>query len=233
MKTHVPRPSQIEVQVHQDRTQEGRCDEGFVRVRRFVLKNRYPDGSWSEPYPYDVVERSATDAVAIVLYDVVDDVPVVCLRSALRPPLSFRPGYELPVVADGDTVIWEIPAGLIEADEKGEAGILGCAARETLEETGLDEPVGAFRLLGPPAALSPGVLAETVYFVVGKVDTVRRGEPTSDGSPVEAFAEVLFVPLSVALRAVEDGTVRDVKTEVGLRRFAAFWAERKEASAKS
>lgn len=224
----VGRPPQIKVSVHEDRTAEGRCDRGFMRIRRYVLKNHYSDGTTSEPYPYDVVERDAIDAVAVVLYDTSEAEPRVCIRSALRPPLAFRPQYALPIEAREESVIWEIPAGLIEPEEKGNDGILACAARETLEETGIDAPASTFEMLGSPASLSPGVMAETVYFVVGRVDAATRGEPTSDGSPVEARAEVRFVTLDEAFSAIARGEIADIKTELGLRRFRDFWRQRTE-----
>jgi len=135
----LPLPPRVEVAVLEDRTRGSRPDVGFLRVRRLLLENRYPDGSKSAPYAYDVVERDATDAVAIVLFAGRGEDARVCLRSSLRPPMTFRHGYALPLTeAPGGGVLWEIPAGLVEADERGEAGLALCAARETLEEVGLE-----------------------------------------------------------------------------------------------
>jgi len=117
-------------------------------------------------------------------------------------------------------VQWEVPAGLVEPDERGEEGLRACAARETLEEVGLAVAPSAFEALGPPVALSPGVIGEKIYFLVADVDPSQRGTPTEDGSPVEADARVRFVPLDDALAATRSGVVADVKTEVALRRLA-------------
>jgi ADP-ribose pyrophosphatase len=189
-------------------------------MRRVTLQNHHADGHRSAPYRYDLVERDAMDAVAIVLEVESDDGPLVCLRSALRPPLAFRRGYSIPIADDGGCVLWEVPAGLIEPDEKGVAGVLACAARETLEEVGLVVEPSSFALLGGACALSPGMVGEKVHFAHAVVERHGRGVPTEDGSPVEERAEVRFIPLAEALVATRDGRIGDVKTEVALRRLA-------------
>lgn len=214
-------PEEIEVVVVEDRTAGARCDRGFLRVRRLILQNRYADGSKSAAYPYDLVERDATDAVAIVLYARSGDTVRICLRTALRPPMTFRPTYALPIPeTSGSGVLWEIPAGLVEPEEEGADGLAACAARETLEEVGLEIAADAFEALGPPAGLSPGVIGEKIHFLVAEVDPDARGVPTEDGSPVEERAEVRFLPLEDALRAARSGRIGDLKTEVGIRRLA-------------
>jgi 8-oxo-dGTP pyrophosphatase MutT (NUDIX family) len=214
----------IAVEILDDRTAGSRPDEGFLRVRRLSLRNRYEDGAVSAPYRYDIVERDATDAVVLVLYALGQGEPLVCLRTALRPPLDLRAGYALPLEDEASSVIWELPAGLIERDERGEAGLARCAAREGLEETGLVIDPAAFERLGPGVYLTPGVLAERVYFLAAAVDPATRGVPTEDGSPVEERASVIFVSLSNALAACADGRIADSKTELGLRRLAELLA---------
>jgi ADP-ribose pyrophosphatase len=217
-------PPRISVEVLDDHTASTGSGEGFLRVRRLTVKNRHADGHESEPYRYDMVERDAMDAVAIVLEADGVHGPLVCLRSALRPPLAFRPEYEIPLEADGACVLWEVPAGLIEPDEKGVEGILACAARETLEEVGLTISPASFSLLGPACALSPGMVGEKVHFVHAHVDRSMRGTPTEDGSPVEERAQVRFVPIDEALAATRDGRIADVKTEIAIRRLAELSA---------
>ncbi len=213
-------PPKIDVVVLEDNTASGRCNRGFLRVRRLVLENRYADGTKSAPYPYDLVERDAIDAVAIVLYARAGDEVRVCLRTALRPPMTFRPGYDLPIPEpESAGVLWEIPAGLVEPDEHGPEGLAACASRETLEEVGLEIPAERFENLGPPAGLSPGVIGEKIHFLAAEVDPDARGVPTEDGSPVEERAEVRFLPIEDALRAAERGLIGDLKTEVGIRRL--------------
>ena len=213
----------VRVEVVEDRTASATCDAGFLRMRRLVLRNVYEDGHQSAEYRYDLVERDAMDAVAIVLVARDETGPSVCLRSALRPPLAFRPGYTLPIPEpEPVAVLWEIPAGLVEAGEHGVEGLRACAARETLEEVGLALEPDAFGALGPAASLSPGVIGEKIHFLFAQVDPAARGVPTEDGSPVEARAEVRFVPIGDALAAVRDGRIADLKTEVAVRRIAAL-----------
>ncbi len=209
----------VDVQVVEDRSADARCDHGFLRLRRLTLRNRYEDGSTSAAYAYDLVERDALDAVVIVLWARGEDEPLVCLRSALRPPLAFRSTYALPIPEDDGPVQWEVPAGLVEPDEHGEEGLRACASRETLEEVGLDLAPRRFARLGPAACLSPGVLAEKIHFLVAEVDPARRTTPTEDGSPVEERAVVRFVAIGEALAACRDGRIADVKTETAIRRL--------------
>lgn len=204
----------VEIEVVEDRSASARCDVGFLKLRRLSLRNRYEDGSQSAVYPYDLVDRAALDAVAIVLVARGEGEPRVCLRSAIRPPLAMRD--------DSDTSVqWEVPAGLIEPDERGEQGVLACAAREALEEVGAQLAPSAFEFLGSSVLLSPGVMAERLSFVVADVDPATCVTPTEDGSPVEERAVIQFVPLSEALAACESGLVGDIKTELAVRRLLA------------
>lgn len=216
----------IAVEVVRDRTAESRCEEGFLRLRRLELRNRYEDGTESPTYRYDIVERTALDAVAIVLEAHDGSASRICLRSSLRPPLAFRPEYDLPIPDAGPPVLWEVPAGLIEEDERGLEGLRACAARETIEEVGLEVPPDAFTLLGGAACLSPGVLAEKIYFLHAVVDPAKRSVPVEDGSPVEAHAVVRFVSLEEAEAAIADGRIADLKTEVAIRRLIALRSAR-------
>jgi ADP-ribose pyrophosphatase len=52
------------------------------------------------------------------------------------------------------------------------------------------------------------------------VDPSERKAPDLDGSPLERFGEVIAVPLADALSWCSSGAIEDVKTEIGLRRFA-------------
>ncbi|MFK7985399.1 MAG: NUDIX domain-containing protein [Sandaracinaceae bacterium] len=210
----------VEVEVLAD-DPDARCDRGFLTLRRLTLRHRWADGVESPAYPYDVVERAATDAVAIVLLSE----GAIALRSSIRPPLAFRAGYALPLAGASDPVLWEVPAGLVEASETGDEGLRRCAARETLEEVGLPLEASAFERLGPPSFMSPGVLAEQLHFYVAEVDRSRVGTPTEDGSPLEARAAVRFVDLDEALAACRDGRVEDLKTETAIRR-ALEWSAR-------
>ncbi|MEZ4287330.1 MAG: NUDIX hydrolase [Polyangiales bacterium] len=215
------RPKQTAIALVEDRTAEGCNAEGFLRLRRVRLINTNPDGVQGNEYRYDVVERPWLDAVVIVLYANVDGEVLVCMRASLRPPLAFRSNCSTPEPADDETVIWEVPAGLIEADEVGDEGIARCASRETLEEAGFTVSPQSFSTLGEPTYLCPGVIPERLYFMCAEVDPSTRGEPTEDGSEVEAGAEVRMVPLRQLAQAIDEGVICDAKTEVAIRRLMA------------
>jgi ADP-ribose pyrophosphatase len=206
---------EVAIDVVEDRTPS---DGGFLRVRRLLLRNRYGSAEVSRDYAYDCVERAAIDAVAIVLYARTPD--RVCVRSAIRPPLSLRPSYALPIAAThADPTLFEIPAGLVEPDEHGEEGLRACAARETMEEVGLPIAADAFFRLGPAVFLSPGLSAEKIYFLAAEADPESAGAPSLDGSPVEERAIVRWLMLDDALDACRTGAIEDAKTEVAIRRL--------------
>lgn len=207
----------VRVEVQADRTAHGSAGEGFIRVRRLVLVNHHEDGTASAPYPYDCAERTAMDAVGLVLHAADGR---VCLRSSIRPPLALRAGYALPIPGTDDPTLFEIPAGLVESDEHGEEGLRGCSARETLEEVGLDVAPERFVRLGPAVYLTPGLIAEKLHFFHALVDPSAAVAPSLDGSPVEEGARIEWVPLAEALAACRDGRIEDIKTELGLRRLA-------------
>ncbi len=209
----------IAIEIVKDETASMRSDEGFVRVRRLVLRNRYADGTASREYRYDCAERDAMDAVGIVL---VDRAGRVCLRSSIRPPIALRPGYSLPLPEKekGDPTLFEIPAGLVEPDEKGEDGLRACCARETMEEVGIDTPPSSFTRLGVAVYLTPGLIAEQIHVFVADVDSATAVAPGMDGSPVEERAQIEWVSIEDALAACRDGRIADVKTEVAIRRLA-------------
>lgn len=208
----------VTIEIVRDDTAAMRSDEGFLRVRRLVLRNRYDDGTTSREYRYDCAERDAMDAVGIVL---VDHGGRVCLRSSIRPPIALRGRYHVPFPEreHGDPTLWEIPAGLVEPGERGEKGLRACCARETMEEVGLEVDPAAFWRLGGPLYLSPGIVAEQIHFFVAEVDRGSTRMPTLDGSPVEERCLVEWVAIDEALAACRDGRIADVKTEVALRRL--------------
>lgn len=210
-------PPAVEIDVLAELPPEERS---FLRTRNVRLQNRYPDGTSSEAYTYSVVERRAMDAVAILLEIDTSDGPLICLRSAVRPALISRVSHTLPLPHDGRVCLWEIPAGLVEADEVGLTGLRRCASREALEELGARIHESEFELLGSPAYPSPGVIGERMYFLHGRSSARPSSPPAGDGSPVEERAEIRFVRLRDAIREIEAGTIEDMKTEVGLVRLA-------------
>ncbi|MGC4091764.1 MAG: NUDIX hydrolase [Polyangiaceae bacterium] len=201
---------------------------GFLRLVRRRLVAVYPDGERSKPFVYDEVDRRSLDAVVIVAHH--DDPTLgrsVYLRSALRPPIVFRNRTRSPMPElDPPSSIWELPAGLVEADEQSAAGLRVGAARELEEELGFRVEPSALSELGPSTFPCPGVIAERHYFFAVEVTPSSRTEPGLDGSALERGGEVASVPLAEALAMCDRGEIVDAKTELALRRLASALGSR-------
>lgn len=194
---------------------------GFLRLRRLIVRVRYADGTESEPFEYDAIGRSRLDAVVIAPhYRHADGRRRVILRSALRPPVALR--MSVSPIAERDTLgaLWELPAGLVEKDEQSPEGLARCAARELLEEVGVDMPPESMRPLGPSGFPAPGVIGERHFFFHVAVDPARIHVPTEDGSPLERQGRLAAVPLDDAIALTRTGAIEDEKTELALRRLA-------------
>ena len=225
-----PELPSVRLDVVGDTTATSKCDEGYLRVKRLSLVARYEGiAAPSEPFRYDTVERWNQDAVAVVPHFVRDGARHVILRSSIRPPMALRgdPIIAPPLPLPGGAtqgVLWEIPAGLVEKDERTPEGLVRCVVRETAEEIGLDVEVNDVHPLGGVLFPSPGIIGELIYLYECEVDPSARAEPGGDGSPLEREAQIIELPLSRALAWCEEGKLPDVKTELGLRRLASMLA---------
>jgi ADP-ribose pyrophosphatase len=197
--------------VIEDRTEHARAVGGFLDVRRLELVARYPDGSESPPFPYDVASRKALDAAVIAACYVEKGVRHVFLRSAVRPPCALR-----TVPPAHEASLWELPAGLVEPGEDAAAA----AARELEEELGFSVRPQDMRPLGDWTFPAPGIIGERHLFYVVDVDPAARRLPTEDGSVLERSAAILTLPVADALEHCRRGDIRDAKTELALRRLA-------------
>lgn len=196
-------------------------DDGFLTIRRMRLRTQRDDGSRSEIFLSDYVERKkGLDAVAVGLYT--DDQQVL-LRAGLRPALHYgRRDVHLAVPDARPYLLFtEIVAGLIEKEDHGEEGLRRRAAAEAWEEAGFRLTSAQLQRLGPAVFLSPGLCAERVHFFIARVDPAWHSSPEGDGSPMEEGATQRFVPLPEALRMCDAGQIEDCKTEILLRRLAA------------
>jgi len=214
----------LHIDVLDDASDSTPSSAGFIRVRRLTMRATYEDGTRSEAFRYDVVDRDALDAVLMLLHAPRADAPtdpLVVLRTAMRPPLAMRAHRSLTVPdARTEPLLWELPAGLIEANERGEDGMLATAARETEEETGYVIAPERFARLGAAVYLSPGLCAEKIHVVHATVDPAARSAVTSTEA-VEHGSRIEWVPLSDAIARADRGEIEDCKTELALRRFAA------------
>jgi ADP-ribose pyrophosphatase len=172
---------------------------------------RYPDGSESQAFPYDIAARTALDAVVIAACYVERGIRYVHMRSAVRPPCALRP---IPPAHDGS--LWELPAGLVEPGEEP----AGSAARELAEELGFNASASDMRPLGEWTFPAPGIIGERHLFFVVDVDPASRQKPSEDGSALERAAAVVALPIVEALDHCRRGIIRDAKTELALRRLA-------------
>src|SRR3954462_7513835 len=105
-----------DIEVLEDFTATGRCDEGFLQVRRLRCRNRRADGSASSIYRVDVVDRPHLDAVAVLIYRRAErGVIEVLTRQNLRPAAYFRKDKALVVPEpEAHLTVEEIVAGLLE-----------------------------------------------------------------------------------------------------------------------
>ncbi|HMU39893.1 MAG TPA: NUDIX hydrolase [Pseudomonadota bacterium] len=200
----------------------------YLRLARVHLRNRYEDGSLSAPYFCEYVDRPShgTDAVVLALWrrNPRTQSIEVLLRKGLRPALRFgREAARLTVPDEREYGLFcEAVAGILEADEKGEAGIKRRAVQEALEEAGVRLSEQNVVSLGHRCFPSPGMTPEAFHLLAAEVvDEQGMAEiPQGDGSPMEEGAEVFWCSLEDALHLCEDGTIQDAKTELLLFRLA-------------
>jgi len=211
------------IEVVEDRTATSRCDEGFLRVQRLLLRNHYEDGSASASYACDVLSRRGSDAVVAVLYEIDGQRGVrVVLRDAPRAPIYLR---ARKTFVHPDPRIYlsltELVAGMVEpGDPSGDAGLCRRAALEAEEEAGLARPAEAFAVLGGGSFSSPGTVDEKLYFCAAPVEAAAAKPGRGDGSVMEECAQLVVLELGEAIAACRSGAIPDLKTEIGLLRLA-------------
>ncbi|MCC6967227.1 MAG: NUDIX hydrolase [Nitrospira sp.] len=104
-----------------------------------------------------------------------------------------------------DGFIYEIPAGKLHPKEDP----LACAARELEEEIGYR--AGHFQLLSS-IFTAPGFADEVIHVYLATELT-----PGTQNLDQDEVLEVVEMPLREAIDKIEDGTIRDAKTIVGLQ----------------
>lgn len=216
----------VGVEIVQDISRISSPMDGFLQRHRLRAKTLLSDGTRTETYVVDYVDRDARrrDAVAVAAYcppppGESSASALVLLRRQLRYPAYLVAGAPL---------LTEVVAGLMEAPEPP----IEAARRELYEETGLDLEPSRFAVLGPPFFPSPGAMTERIFVVCAELpESVRALDSLApapgDGSPMEEGAEVLSMSLGDALwlldapHGEQEITIEDAKTEIALRRLAA------------
>ena len=211
------------IEIVNDYTAESRCDEGFLKVSRLLIRNIYDNGSKSEPYHCDVVSRPGSDAVVAVLYEIDAERRVyVLLREGIRAPiyLRCRKTFVHPDPREYRSIA-EVVAGLVEAgDGAGPQGLRRRATIEAYEEAGCRVPEEAFSVLGGETFASPGTSDEKLYYCAGAVRLATATPARGDGSVMEEHAQLALRELCEAITACRGGEIPDMKTEVALLRLA-------------
>ena len=185
---------------------------GYLRLRRMKLRLVLSDGSRTPEGTWDYVERPiGLDAVVVALYRRRETAVEVLLRHGVRVAVHFgRPEPEAGLLFP------ELVAGILENGDD----LFQRAADEAMEEAGLKLSAASIRLLGPASFPTPGMCAELFHFVRCEVDADAEAHPvTGDGSPFEEGARLEWVALDEAISRCASGEIRDLKTEVGLRRL--------------
>jgi ADP-ribose pyrophosphatase len=214
--------SVTDIEVVEDFSSTAKCDEGFLRLRRLRCQNRRADGTASKVYRVDVVDRPRLDAVAVLVYRRGASGLEVLTRMNLRPAAYFRRGKEMTLP---DKAVYlrveEIVAGLLEPEDKGEAGLRHRAAEEVREEAGYDVKPEEIHLLGSGFFLAPGILSEKVFPAAVDVTDHTPGVPEGDGSPLEEGTHLRWRPMRELLELCRRGEVPDAKTEIAILRLLA------------
>ena len=218
----MPRVDAIEIV--EDRTASSRCDEGFLHVRRYRALNRRTDGTRSDVYRIDVLDRPSLDAVAVCLWARTPRGVEVLLRRQLRPAVLFRRGKVRALPEAEPLLHEEIVAGLLEPGEQGLEALRRRGAEEAREEAGVEVDRERLAPLGSPFYTLPGIVSEKIHLLeveisrgpqAGDFDAPQEG----DGSPLEEGATLLWRGLDEAIAACEAGEIEDAKSELAFRRL--------------
>jgi ADP-ribose pyrophosphatase len=210
--------------LHIDDDQVVAREGGFLAIRRVHLRNRRDDGSLSAPYLCDFAVRPyGLDAVVVVVWRRAGGRIEVLVRESLRPPLALGRPADRQTIPDtrAHLHLTELVAGILEAGDHGESGLRHRAAEEVHEEGGYRVDPATVIVLGAASFPSPGSLPEKFHFTAVEVAADATQEPPAgDGSPMEEGSATRWLELDPAVAMCTRGDIEDLKTELGLRRFA-------------
>jgi ADP-ribose pyrophosphatase len=215
----------VGVELIQDVSEVSHPLEGFLHRHRHRAKTKLSDGTRSDVYTADFIDRDPMRRDAVVVAVVAKTGPTprdvfILLRRQVR--------YAFWLVT-GEPLITEMVAGLIELPETP----LETTIRELREEAGLGVDAACIKPLGLPYFVLPGTLTERLVPMLALIPMEAleplRGSTTvltGDGSGMEEGAELVVVSLEEALGLLERSPdpsalyIADAKTEIALRRVA-------------
>ena len=158
---------------------------------------RFPDGSTGE---LEMIRHPGASAI----------VPFVSEPSADDPQILIIKQYRYAA----EQYLYEIPAGRLDP---GEAP-LDCATRELREETGCTAARMDFLFT---MYTTPGFTDEKIH--VFMATGLERGETAHEA---DEFLSIETLTLSRALALIQDGSIKDAKTALGILFTAGFRANR-------
>lgn len=193
---------------------------GFISAKSADVEFHYSNSEEKKLMRVDyVTRRGSLDAVAILAWCKLAGSPYVYLRSCIRPALALRNWQETGRGEPYALNQWEIPAGIIDADEVGSIGVLNAASRELKEEIGGYVNPTYINKLGSEIFSSVGFSGERIYFTETELNIKHIETATLDGSPLEDNAEIILVSLKGIINAINMGRIRDSKTIIAIERF--------------
>lgn len=151
-------------------------------VHLFVQDVRLPDGKTSQ-------REVILHAGAVAIVPIIEGDKVILIRQFRKPV---------------EKVIWEIPAGKLDAGEEP----LACAERELQEEIGY-RPQRLVHLSS--TIVAPGYSSELIHLYLG--DQLEKSSLAADG---DEFIDTYTLPLSKAVQMVYQGEITDSKTVIAL-----------------
>lgn len=195
--------------------------EGFLRLEKLILQNRYVDGSLSRTYRADVVHRRGTDSVGILPYyfDSKGQL-LIYVKRGIRAAIYSRKDLKLPVPDSSDNLYaYEAVAGSLEEKDRGTDSVNQRAQEELHEELGFRVELEEIQTLGGGFFPSQGMASEKIYLVAVQVSPERKMEEQGDGSVNESDAITEILEAKNILRMCGEGEIEDPKIEIGVSRL--------------
>ncbi len=196
-------------------------ENGFLRLEKLKLKNRYEDGSSSREYASEMVHRRGTDSVAIIPYFFDGEGNLwIYVKRGIRPPVYRRRDLPLAVPDLSENLyIFEAIAGSLEEEDRNKSSVVKRAKEEILEELGFDVRIERFESLGGGFYPSHGQSSEKIHLLALKVDPEQKSQASGDGSVNEGDSLTELIEARKILEMCEKGKIEDPKIEIGVTRL--------------